>query len=69
MQKLQPSSYSKSYELFHHHVSWQASELLFLHHSIAKFDQQSNFPVEDDLMHKTSVFQVSNLRTFWLENW
>jgi hypothetical protein len=53
---------------FHHHVSWQASELLFLHHSIAKFDQQSNFHVEDDLMHKTSVFQVYNLRNFCLEN-
>ncbi len=107
---------------FHHHVSWQASELLFLHrsiakfdqqkqlpcwgwsyaqnisvsslqfdkllfgklvvftekkelellllnHSIAKFDQQSNFQIEDDIMHKTSVFQVYDLRNFCSEDW
>jgi hypothetical protein len=44
-------------------------ELLVLHHSIAKFDQQSNFQIEDDIMHKTSVFQVYDLRNSCSEDW
>jgi hypothetical protein len=44
-------------------------ELLLLRHSIAKFDQQSNFQVADDIMHKTSVFQVYDLRNFCSEDW
>ncbi len=121
MQKLQPSSFSRSYELFitmyHGRLQsccsctivlqnltnkatsmlrmilctkhqcfkftvWETFvwkmvvftekkelELLLLHHSIAKFDQQSNFQIEDDIMHKTSVFQVYDLRNFCSEDW
>jgi hypothetical protein len=43
----------------HHHVSWQASEVLFLHSSITKFDQQATSMLRMILCTKHQCFKFT----------